>query len=87
LSPADLKTAKLQLTLNRQQIEVTREQLRPHLELQEPRWPQPGQPPTAKVAYVSGSEAAYDVYSWMRTSDGRRFGKMVNTPSLSRPHP
>jgi hypothetical protein len=34
---------------------------------------------------VSGSEAAYDVYTWMRTGDGRRFGKMANTPSLSRP--
>jgi hypothetical protein len=85
LQRRELAAVEDQLELNRQQIAVTREQLRPHLELQDPRWPQPGQLPTAKVAYVSGSEAAFDVCTWMRTGDGRRFAKIADTLSLSRP--
>lgn len=84
LQRRELGTVKDQLDLNRQQIDVTREQLRPHLELRDPRWPPPGELPTATVEYVSGSEAASDVCTWFNTQDGRRFGKVPNTPSLSR---
>lgn len=84
LQRRELKTVEDQLDLNRQQIDVTREQLRPHLELRDPRWAAPGQLPVATVEYVSGSEAASDVCTWFKTQDGRRFGKVPNTPSPSR---
>jgi hypothetical protein len=85
LQRRELKTVEDQLELNREQIEVTREQLRPHLELRDPQWAAPGELPAATVEYVSGSEAALDVCTWFRTQDGRRFGKVPITPSLSRP--
>ena len=85
LQRRELKTVEDQLDLNRQQIEVTREQVRPHLELQSPNWPQPGQLPTVTVTYLSGSEAASDVCIWLRTNDDRRFGKAADTPSPGRP--
>jgi hypothetical protein len=84
LQRRELKAVEDQLDLNRQQIDVTREQLRPHLELQDPNWAPPGQLPTATVEYVSGSEVAFDVCTWFKTYDGRRFGKVPNTPSPSR---
>lgn len=84
LTREQLQLNREQLDLNVKQIEVTRDQLRPHLELSDPRWPQPGSFPTARVEYVSGTEAASDVCTWFRTNDGRRFGKVPNTPSPSR---
>jgi hypothetical protein len=84
LQRRELKIVEDQLGLNRQQIDVTREQLRAHLEIRDPVWPAPGQLPTATVEYVSGSEVASDVCTWFRTQDGRRYGKVPNTPSPSR---
>ena len=37
------------------------------------------------MTYVSGSEAASDVCIWLRTNDGRRFGKVATSPSPGRP--
>jgi hypothetical protein len=61
LTREQLQLNREQMDLNVKQIEVTRDQLRPHLELSDPRWPQPGWFLTARVEYVSGSEAASDV--------------------------
>lgn len=45
----------------------------------------PEQLPTATVEYVSGLEAAADVWVWFHSGDGdRRYGKAASTPSLSR---
>jgi hypothetical protein len=75
-----------QLKVLKAEIEVTREQLRPHLELRNPDATS-GQLPRATVEYVSGSEAASDPYVWFRTQGGR-FAKVPNTPSpASRSHP
>ncbi len=85
LTREQLQLNREQLDLNVQQIAVTRDQLRPHLDLSGPTWPQPGSLPTARVECVSGSGAASDVCTWFKTNDGRRFGKMPSTPSPSHP--
>lgn len=85
LQRRELKVVERQLEMDRQQIEITREQLRPRLELRYPLWAAPGQLPTTNVEYVSGSEVVSDPRVWFNTSDGRRFTKAPDTPSLSRP--
>src|SRR5262249_44599422 len=84
LQRRELRAVEQQVESNREQIQVTREQLRPRLELTDATWPGPGQLPTANVTYASGSEAAYEVIAWYKTGDGRKFGKVANIPSLSR---
>jgi hypothetical protein len=85
LQKRELRAVEAGLELNRQQIEVTREQLRPHLEVRDARWAMPGDLPSATVEYVSGSEAVYDVLLWFATQDGRRFRTKPTTPTLGRP--
>jgi hypothetical protein len=75
-----------ELDVLRKQVDVTREQVRAHLELRNPRWPSPGELPSATVDYVSGFEGASDVWVWCHChDDDRRFGKASNTPSPARP--
>jgi hypothetical protein len=74
----------LTVLLTSRQVKITREQVRAHLEITDPHWPNPGESPTANVEYVSGIEAAADACTWFYSYDGRRFAKAPNTPSPSR---
>ena len=85
LERRQLLLVQVQQDLDRQQLLVTREQLRAHLEVANASWSQPGELPALDVQYVSGREAATEVWVWFRTHDDRRFGKAANAPSLSRP--
>jgi hypothetical protein len=64
-----------ELDVLRKQVDVTREQVRPHLELRNPTWPSPGELPSVTVDYVSGFEAASDEWwaavTWL-AADKRR---------------
>jgi hypothetical protein len=75
-----------ELDVLRMQVDVTREQVRAHLELRNPSWPSPGELPSVTVDYVSGFEAASDIWVWCHChDDDRRYGKAANTPSPTRP--
>jgi hypothetical protein len=78
------RNQRRELGLMEDQIGVTREQLRAHLELRNPSHPNPGELPTVTVEYVGGVESASDVWTWLCSADGRRFAKASNTPSPSR---